>query len=172
MKLPITIQSGGSASWSIRVAVGVVVAAVVLWVPTRGSDSLIDICTEALVLMAAALSLNLLLGYTGQISLGHSAFFGLGVYTTAVGVTRWGWSPFWTMPVAFLLAFVVGVAVSLPALRIVLAAIATMVRFGHTTSTAFGKRSSAGIRPRLQNVQAISMDMTTVLPLPVAILQP
>lgn len=118
MKLPITIQSGGSASWSIRVAVGVVVAAVVLWVPTRGSDSLIDICTEALVLMAAALSLNLLLGYTGQISLGHSAFFGLGVYTTAVGVTRWGWSPFWTMPVAFLLAFVVGVAVSLPALRI------------------------------------------------------
>ncbi|CAB4853571.1 unannotated protein [freshwater metagenome] len=70
------------------------------------------------MLMAAAMSLNLLLGFTGQISLGHSAFFGIGVYTTAIGVTRWGWSPFVTLPVAFAVAFVVGVLVSLPALRI------------------------------------------------------
>jgi branched-chain amino acid transport system permease protein len=70
------------------------------------------------MLMAAAMSLNLLLGFTGQISLGHSAFFGIGVYTTAIFVTRWGWSPFLTLPMAFAVAFVVGVAVSLPALRI------------------------------------------------------
>ena len=74
--------------------------------------------TTAFTLMAAALSLNLLLGYTGQISLGHSAFFGIGTYTTAVLVTRWGWSPFVTLPAAFALAFAVGALVSLPALRI------------------------------------------------------
>lgn len=118
MSTPFTMKSGGAASWGLRLAATALVVALVLWVPTHGSDSLIDSCTTALVLMAAAMSLNLLLGYTGQISLGHSAFFGIGVYTTAICVTRWGWSPFWTIPMAFMVAFVIGVAVSLPALRI------------------------------------------------------
>ncbi|MDO8362805.1 MAG: branched-chain amino acid ABC transporter permease [Actinomycetota bacterium] len=112
------IKSGGTASWVIRLLVAAAVVYVVVWVPTRGSGSLIDTCTLALGLMAAAMSLNLLLGYTGQISLGHSAFFGIGVYTTGIFVTRWGWSPLQTMPVAFVVAFVVGALVSLPALRI------------------------------------------------------
>ncbi|MGB8858594.1 MAG: branched-chain amino acid ABC transporter permease [Ilumatobacteraceae bacterium] len=113
-----TIKSGGAASWAIRIAVAACLVAGMLWIPTRGSDSLIETCTTAFTLMAAALSLNLLLGYAGQISIGHSAFFGLGTYTTAICVTRWGWSPFVTMPVAFVVAFVVGALVSLPALRI------------------------------------------------------
>ena len=68
--------------------------------------------------MAAAMSLNLLLGFTGQISIGHSAFFGIGAYTTAIGVTRYHYSPFLTMPIAFVIAFILGMIVSLPALRI------------------------------------------------------
>ena len=115
---PIRVRAGGNAERGLRALVAVVAVVVVLWIPTRGSGSLISTATSALVLVSAAMSLNLLLGYTGQISLGHSAFFGIGVYTTAVCVTRWGWSPFMTMPVAFVLAFVVGVLVSLPALRI------------------------------------------------------
>ncbi|MDO8390748.1 MAG: branched-chain amino acid ABC transporter permease [Actinomycetota bacterium] len=118
MSARIIIKSGGRASWAIRAAAAAAVVALLLWIPTRGSDSLIDTCTTAAMLMAAAMSLNLLLGYTGQISLGHSAFFGIGVYTTAIAVTRWGWSPFVTLPVAFAVAFVVGLLVSLPALRI------------------------------------------------------
>ena len=92
--------------------------ALAIWIPTSASDPTIGYCIDALMLMAAAMSLNLLLGYTGQISIGHSAFFGIGAYTTAIGVSRWHWSPFVTMPVAFVVAFVVGVVVSLPALRI------------------------------------------------------
>ena len=118
MKPMLTIRSGGAASWIIRLVVAAVLFGALLWVPTRGSDGLIETCTTAFTLMAAALSLNLLLGYTGQISLGHSAFFGIGTYTTAVLVTRWGWSPFVTLPAAFALAFAVGALVSLPALRI------------------------------------------------------
>lgn len=118
MKPLFTIKSGGAASWAIRVTVAVLLAAVLLWIPTRGSDSLIETCTTAFTLMAAALSLNLLLGYAGQISIGHSAFFGIGTYTTAILVTRWGWSPFFTLPASFVVAFVVGALVSLPALRI------------------------------------------------------
>mgnify|MGYP000119326616 CR=1 FL=1 len=113
-----SIKSGGPASWTIRVACALVLAYVLLWIPTSGSNSLIDTATTALTLMGAALALNLLHGFTGQISLGHSAFFGIGTYTTAVFVTRWGWSPLTTLPVAFAVAFVVGAAVSLPALRI------------------------------------------------------
>ena len=118
MSRRIVIRAGGPANWALRVVGLLVLVVVLLWIPTRGSGSLIESATSALVLMAAAMALNLLLGYTGQISLGHSAFFGIGVYTTAVCVTRWGWSPFLTIPVAFVLAFVVGVLVSLPALRI------------------------------------------------------
>jgi len=115
---PIRMRAGGTADRTIRAVLVLAAAALVIWIPTRGSGSLISTATSAMVLVSAAMSLNLLLGYTGQISLGHSAFFGIGVYTTAVCVTRWGWSPFLTMPVAFLLAFAVGVLVSLPALRI------------------------------------------------------
>ena len=44
-------------------------------------------------LIIAAMSLNLVLGYAGLVSLGHSAFFGIGVYTTAILVKDHGWSP-------------------------------------------------------------------------------
>lgn len=51
-----------------------------------------------------ALSLNLLLGYTGQLSLGHAAFFGIGAYTSTLLVLRLGWS-FWA---GFVAAVVLG----------------------------------------------------------------
>lgn len=40
-----------------------------------------------------AVSLNLLMGYAGQISLGHAAFFGIGAYSSAILTTRYGWNP-------------------------------------------------------------------------------
>lgn len=118
MSARFAIREGGPEVWTLRVLAAVALVLGVIAIPTRASDSLIDTATTTLILMAAAMSLNLLLGFTGQISLGHSAFFGIGTYTTAVGVTRWGWSPFVTLPVAFVLAFVVGAIVSIPALRI------------------------------------------------------
>ena len=118
MKPMFTMRSGGPGSWALRLCVAGVLVALAIWIPTSSADPTIGYCLDAFTLMAAALSLNLLLGYTGQISLGHSAFFGIGAYTTAIGVSRWHWSPFATLPIAFVVAFVVGVAVSLPALRI------------------------------------------------------
>ena len=40
------------------------------------------------IFIIAAMSLNLLLGYTGQLSLGHVAFFGIGAYTSSLDVAR------------------------------------------------------------------------------------
>src|SRR3989304_6232955 len=56
-----------------------------------------------------AVSWNIMGGYTGYKSLGHSAFFGLGAYLVAIAANRWGWNPLWSAP---LLALVV-VAVAL-----------------------------------------------------------
>lgn len=118
MKPLFRIKSGGAASWIIRLLVTVALFALALWIPTSGSNPTIGYCLDAFVLMTAAMSLNLLLGFTGQISIGHSAFFGIGAYATAIGVSRYHLSPFLTMPIAFAIAFVLGVIVSLPALRI------------------------------------------------------
>ncbi len=66
----------------------------------------------------AALGLNLLTGYNGQISVGHGAFFGIGAYTTAILVTNNGWSPLGTLLPAAIISLIVGMIVGLPALRI------------------------------------------------------
>ena len=64
-----------------------------------------------------ALSLNLILGYTGQASLAHGGFFGIGAYGVAIMTQTLGW-PFWiALPLAALLAAVLGLIVGIPALR-------------------------------------------------------
>jgi branched-chain amino acid transport system permease protein len=66
----------------------------------------------------AILGLNLVIGYSGQVSLGQSAFVGLGAYTTIILVADYHWSYFATIPVSAALCFVVGLIVGIPALRI------------------------------------------------------
>ncbi len=53
----------------------------------------VTVCTNAVL----AISLNLLMGYAGQISLGHAAFFGLGAYASAILTTRYGLNPWLAM---------------------------------------------------------------------------
>ena len=59
-----------------------------------------------------ALSLNLLLGYTGQLSLGHAAFFGIGAYATGLLTVKLEWSP-WTGLLAAILLLAVGGTIGL-----------------------------------------------------------
>jgi branched-chain amino acid transport system permease protein len=65
-----------------------------------------------------ALGLNMLMGYAGQISLGHAAFFGLGAYTTAILTVHYGWSPWFSLPVALLITALVSFLVALPMLKL------------------------------------------------------
>src|SRR5438874_13673817 len=65
-----------------------------------------------------AMSLNLLLGYTGQLSLGHAAFFGVGAYTSALLTLKLEWS-FWPAhAVAVGLAGLARFLISWPALKL------------------------------------------------------
>ncbi|HSG13746.1 MAG TPA: branched-chain amino acid ABC transporter permease [Gaiellaceae bacterium] len=79
------------------------------------------------IYLIALLGLNILTGYTGQISLGHGAFMAIGGYTTAIlmvgneqfgGPISGGLKDVWTLPIAGLVAGAVGLAFGLPALRL------------------------------------------------------
>ena len=74
--------------------------------------------TLVLVWACFGLSWNLLSGYTGLVSFGHAAFFGLGAYTTALGQSLFGLSPYLLIPVAGVLGAVSGLAVGLPTFRL------------------------------------------------------
>jgi len=118
-RLPVRIGARTPPHWVLR-AVGVLAVGWFLLLPIfqdrRPNEygELTDICILAL----AALSLNLLIGFTGQISIGHSAFFGVGAYTTAILITDHGWSPGWTFLASAVVCFGVGVLVGIPALRL------------------------------------------------------
>jgi branched-chain amino acid transport system permease protein len=64
------------------------------------------------------LGLNLFIGYAGQISLGHAAFFGLGAYGTAIGTVTFGLPSWPVMAGVALLVALVALVVGLPALRL------------------------------------------------------
>lgn len=66
----------------------------------------------------AVLGLNLLVGYSGQISLGHGASFALGAYVSAILITDAGFPAFATVPVAAVICFGAGFLLGLPALRL------------------------------------------------------
>lgn len=76
------------------------------------------VMTQVLIYGIAIMGLNLLTGYTGQISLGHSAFFALSAYATAVLSHHLGWPFYVSVPMATLLCFVVGFLFGFPALRL------------------------------------------------------
>ena len=74
--------------------------------------------TMVVVYAIAVLGLSLLIGFNGQISLGHGAFYAIGAYTTAILMTTWG-VPYWlTLPISAAVCAGVGFLVGLPALRL------------------------------------------------------
>src|SRR5436853_1825596 len=66
----------------------------------------------------AILGLNILIGYTGQISIGHGAFMAIGGYTTAIMSADHHLNLIATLPLSFAITFVCGLLVGLPALRL------------------------------------------------------
>ena len=74
--------------------------------------------TLVLIYAIAVLGLNILTGFNGQFSLGHSAFYAIGAYTAAIMMDQWGIAYFWTIPVAGFVCLVAGFLFGLPALRL------------------------------------------------------
>jgi branched-chain amino acid transport system permease protein len=92
---PIVVETAppfrpGFAGWAARGLVMAAAAALVLWFPATKGNVDVHIYTQAVIFAIIGLSLNVLLGYTGQISLGHQAFVGIGAFTSAYMVTVHG----------------------------------------------------------------------------------
>jgi branched-chain amino acid transport system permease protein len=104
-------------SRKLPLIVGLVLTAVLLFVPPLLKNYGIYLFSYWLVFVIATMGLNLTIGYAGQKSLGHAAFFGIGAYTVAI-LLKAGIS-FWIgLPLAMLGCFGVGLALGFPALRV------------------------------------------------------
>ncbi|GAB1383296.1 MAG TPA: branched-chain amino acid ABC transporter permease [Ottowia sp.] len=104
-------KHGGHLFWYGLLAVGLVLA------PWLLPEYWLAQLTFVLIYAIAGLGLMLLAGFTGQFSLGHAAFLGVGAYAQAI-LTNAGWPFPLAMVCAALLAAAVGVVVGLPALRV------------------------------------------------------
>ena len=71
------------------------------------------------IFIILAVSMNLITGTTGLLTLGHAAFYGIGAYTAALLSTELGFSFMLTLPISGLVAALFGVAVALPTMRLV-----------------------------------------------------
>jgi len=95
-----------------------IVAAVLSALPFILSDYNLSLASQVGIFFIGVLGLNILTGYTGQISIGHGAFMAIGGYTTAVMSRDHDTNLVVTMFMAFAICFVVGLLVGLPALRL------------------------------------------------------
>jgi len=94
------------------------VAGVLIALPFILSEYVVFLAAQVGIFFIAVLGLNILTGYTGQISIGHGAFMAIGGYTTAVMSRDHHTNLVVTMLMAFTICFVLGVIVGLPALRL------------------------------------------------------
>ncbi len=99
----------------IALGVGLVVLAVV---PFVMKNFYIFQITLAIIYAIAILGLNLLTGFNGQFSLGHSAFYAIGAYTAAIMMDGFDINYAWTLPAAAIVCFIFGFLFGLPALRL------------------------------------------------------
>jgi branched-chain amino acid transport system permease protein len=102
----------------LRIAAWAVVAVLAILLPFFFGSYRVGQFTQALSLAVAVLGLNLLVGYSGQISLGHGAFFALGAYVSAILILDVDVPYLLTLPIAGAVCAVAGFLVGLPALRL------------------------------------------------------
>jgi branched-chain amino acid transport system permease protein len=101
-------------SW---IKIGLIILGIIL-LPRVFQDPFYLLMMQSLAYLSiAALGLDILVGWTGQISLGHMGFYAVGAYTTAILTTRMGISFWITLPLGMILAGILGAIVALPCLR-------------------------------------------------------
>ncbi|MDR7238091.1 branched-chain amino acid ABC transporter permease [Neobacillus drentensis] len=108
------------------------------------------------------LGLDLLVGYTGYVSFGHAAFFGIGGYTSAILVMKLG-MPFWlSLPLAAIFTGIIGYIISKPTFRLsgTYFAIGTLafaeivnITFNNWESVTGGVYGLIGVPPLFANLQ-------------------
>jgi len=84
----------------------------------EAGDYYLSVLVFAGINSIVVIGLNLLMGYAGQISLGHAAFFGLGAYSSAIATTRFGLHLFWGFAFSIILNTLVAFLLAEPILKL------------------------------------------------------
>jgi branched-chain amino acid transport system permease protein len=126
--LPVTLREGSAAYRVYAIVPWVIAAAAIAYVPLAADVGFapgsidqagrIEQLNQVIAFAVAILGLNLVVGFSGQLSLGQSAFVGLGAYTTVILVADHGWGIVATLPVSAGICFVVGLLIGVPGSRI------------------------------------------------------
>ncbi len=101
-----------------RVSLGIFLALLFGVAPFFLSPYMLYILNTIGIAAIAAIGLNILIGYTGQISLGHGAFFGVGAYAAAIMATRLGLGFYIAIPAAGIITALVGMIIGIPSGRL------------------------------------------------------
>lgn len=107
----------------------------------------------------AVSGLDILFGYTGQISFGHAAFFAIGAYTSAYFAINLGWSPILTILIGAVFSMVIGAVIAIPASKLVKHFLSLLtIAFGQLVYTfANSTRSITGGASGLKDIPNISI---------------
>jgi branched-chain amino acid transport system permease protein len=134
-----------------RKAVALIIVLFAVVLPLSLDEYYLSVVNLVLIAIVGALGLNILVGYTGQISVGHAAFMSVGAYTAANLAVHLN-LPFWlTLPAGGLMAALIGAIVGIPSLRIkgLYLAIATLASqliiewiINHTPAISGGAQAS------------------------------
>lgn len=100
-----------------RVTLGVLVLGAVM-MPMAANGYVLEVLTNALLMMVLCLGLNIVVGYAGLLDLGYAAFFAVGAYATGVLTTQFGFNFWLSIPPALLFAAAAGIVVGVPTLRL------------------------------------------------------
>ncbi len=114
-----SVRDRFGAETLVRVGAFVAVLAAAAAFPFVVDDSTtIRMVSLGLIMSIGAMGLNVLTGYTGQISIGHAAFYGIGAYVTANLMIEQNLTFMATLPAAIVVSALAGALVGLPALRV------------------------------------------------------
>ena len=101
-----------------QIALGIAVALLALF-PLAGTTFYTELVTKVMILAIFALSLDLLVGYTGLVSFGHAAYYGVGAYVLGLMAPKYEAASLWvTLPAAVALAGVAALAVGAFVVRV------------------------------------------------------
>jgi branched-chain amino acid transport system permease protein len=103
---------------SSRVRIALLAAAMLLFPVVFSGAFARDIGAAFLLAAISASAWNIVGGYAGQVSVGHSMFFGLGAYAPLLCYTLWGWSPLAGIPIGILLSVALAIVIGLPTFRL------------------------------------------------------
>jgi branched-chain amino acid transport system permease protein len=128
-----------------------------LAIPLVGlNDYLVSLGTSFLINLILIAGLNVLIGYCGQISLGHAGFYGLGAYAAGILSAKLGLNPWLGLPVACLVSAIAALVIGIPPLRLKghYLAMATLgfnailaVSFDQLVSWTGGPNGLLGVKP-------------------------